>query len=160
MNNQADLGKELNSDSEINSSSDSREENSSTHSGSDISSTSQADEDFGDSDFHPDTAEIESDESSGDDELDICKGVTSNSATPKQGQKKQLHGDPVQGDSYHQHVVNIKRLIRQAESNGKGSYLGPAVGWGDEEKLFQYFRSIDKEIPDFAKTAGKSYQVT
>jgi hypothetical protein len=158
MNNQADLDEELNSDSEIYSDSNSREENSSTQSGSDTTSTSQTDEDTADSDFHPDTADLESNESSGDEpDILVSQGINSNSATSRQELKRQLHGDPVKGDNYHQHAVNIKRLIRQAESSGRCSYLGPAVGWDDEEQLFQFFRSIDEEIPDVAKATGNSH---
>lgn len=141
---------ELNQDCESNSSF-SEENDSCSQSESEISRTSNLDEDTSDSDFQPDN---EGNLEDPDDESDGLQGRDNTEEAAKQEHRKQLQRDPIHGDSWHQHANKIRRLIRQAESSGKCSYLGPAVGW-DEERLNEFFRSIDEEIPDVANITGK-----
>jgi hypothetical protein len=108
-------------------------------------------EEFSDSEFQPENQEISE---VSDDEQDFQAVQDTTVAAPKQGQKKNLQCDPKQGDNCHQHFDKILRLMKQAENNGKICYLGPPVGW-DEEKLHQYLKSVDEEIPDAANMIGK-----
>jgi hypothetical protein len=139
-------------DDEISSCSSYGQENSRSHSEPE-SDFSGMDEDSSDSDFQP---ENQGKSEGSDDELELPEVHDTNIAAPKQEQnlKKKLQRDPKPGDSWRQHSAKITRLIRQAECNGKISYLGPAVGW-DEEKLHQYLRSVDERIPDAANIPGE-----
>ncbi len=129
-------------DTELSSDSHSSTENSNSESESDTSCSSL---DSLDSDFHPENikkqgSDIDADEEPEDQENNIDKA-----SNTKQG--KQLQREPVQGDKFHQHLHLNTRLIMQAESSGKTCFLGPAVGW-DEQELLKFLQEADEEIPD------------
>jgi hypothetical protein len=120
---------------------------SSSESEDDLSETSQLDEGSSDLEFQLENQE-NGEGSDLEDSSDEPKGL------PKQEQRRKLQLNPKQGDSWHQNSKNIYRLMMQAESSGKSSYLGPAVGW-DEKTFLQYLKRIDADIPDFANIPGK-----
>jgi hypothetical protein len=130
------------------SSESSEDVDSGTQSESDISSQP----DCSDPDFRPEDTDLDSPEDEPD--LFSCSDSNLNRDTAsKHTQKKQLKRDPIPGDGWREHAINIGRLLRQAEASGKHCYLGPAIGW-DEEKLLNFLRSIDQEIPDAVNITG------